>query len=411
MTQAQALKANEKLSNRGVQLFGAGFIVTDEKSKELGLGEIPELRQYIRSYRNGKDLTSRPRGVNVIDLFGLKAEDVLLRFPKIYQHLIENVKPERDQNNRATYRNNWWTFGEPRRELRNALRGLSRYIVTVATAKHRVFQFLDADILPDDKLVVVGSDDAYLFGVLSSRFHEQWSLATGGRMGVGNDPVYNNSRCFATFPFPAATPTQQARIRELAEQLDAHRKRQQVQHPALTLTDLYNVVEKLRAAQPLTAKDQTVNQQGLASVVLSLHQQLDAAVAEAYHWPAALPDAEILTRLVRLNHERAAEEQAGIIRYLRPAYQAPGQQQAALALPVEAAAVVAPEATGPQPWPTELAQQMQALRDTLQQAAQPLSAAQVAGRFRRVKPEKVEPLLATLAALSLVRQTPEGYAV
>lgn len=77
-----------------------------------------------------------------------------------------------------------------------------------------------------------------------------------------------------------------------------------------------------RANQPLSAKDQTVNQQGLASVVL-MHQQLDIAVAEAYAWSAALPDAELLTRLVRLNYERAREEQQRQVRYLRPAYQAP----------------------------------------------------------------------------------------
>jgi hypothetical protein len=171
------------------------------------------------------------------------------------------------------------------------------------------------------------------------------------------------------------------------------------------------VVEKLPANQPLTPKDQTVHQQGLASVVLSLHQQLDAAVAEAYACPPALPDAELLTRLVRLNHERAREEQAGHVRYLRPAYQAPDQQQAALALPaVAAATAVTPAATGPQAWPAELAQQMQALRDAVAQAAQSVTAAQVAAQFRRVKAEKVEPLLATLVALSLVRQTPEGYA-
>ena len=62
------------------------------------------------------------------------------------------------------------------------------------------------------------------------------ALATGGRLGIGNDPRYNKSRCFETFPFPAANSEQQARIRDLAEQLDAHRKRQQAQHPTLTLT-------------------------------------------------------------------------------------------------------------------------------------------------------------------------------
>lgn len=45
---------------------------------------------------------------------------------------------------------------------------------------------------------------------------------------------------------------------------------------------------------------------------------------------------------------------------------------------------------------------MQALCDALQQAARPLSTVQVAAGFQRVRPEKLEPLLATL---SLVRQT------
>jgi hypothetical protein len=74
------------------------------------------------------------------------------------------VKPERDQNNRATYRDNWWIFGEPRRDLRPALAGLPRYIATVETAKHRLFQFLDASILPDNMLIAIASNDAFHLG-------------------------------------------------------------------------------------------------------------------------------------------------------------------------------------------------------------------------------------------------------
>nr|WP_052647022.1 hypothetical protein [Spirosoma spitsbergense] len=232
-------------------------------------------------------------------------------------------------------------------------------------------------------------------------------------MGVGNDLVYNNSKCFATFPFPNIELEQQTRIRELAEQLDAHRKRQQAANPTLTLTDLYNVVEKLRqsdgsAGEPLTAKDQTINQQGLASVVLSLHQQIDAAVADSYGWPHNLPDSEILTRLVQLNHERAAEESAGQIRYLRPSYQAPGQQQL-IGLTTTATKTSAPVADAvKQEWPKELAQQMQAVRDTVQQSGVPLSTKQVAAFFAKTPPGKVQPLLDTLAALALLRQTADG---
>jgi hypothetical protein len=55
---------------------------------------------------------------------------------------------------------------------------------------------------------------------------------------------------------------------------------------------------------------------------------LDAAVLEAYGWADLHPltperEPELLTRLVALNHERAAEEQRGHIRWLRPDYQAP----------------------------------------------------------------------------------------
>jgi hypothetical protein len=406
---AKALRANAGLGNRGMQPMGTGFIVTRDKANELGLNDSPLLGKYIRPYLNGKDLTDRPREVLALDFFGLSEDDVLTRYPKAYQHLLENVKPEREQNNRASYRKNWWVFGEARASFRPALRNLRRYIVTPRVAKHSFFLFLDESMQADDRLVIVALDDAYHLGILSSKMHVVWSLATGGRLGVGNDPAYDKTRSFDPFPFPAATKEQQTRIQEIAEQLDAHRKRQQSLHPVLTLTDLYNVVEKLRTEQPLTDKDQIAYQLGLASVVLRLHQQLDAAVAEAYGWPMDLPDAEILHHLVRLNHERAREEQAGLVRYLRPSYQAP-EQQVPLTVPnpFTAPTITTTLSSGLQLWPTELAQQMQAIRDAVQQAEQPLLAAQVAAHFNRVKPEKVEPLLATLTALNLLRRTEAG---
>ena len=90
-----------------------------------------------------------------------------------------------------------------------------------------------------------------------------------------------------------------------------------------------------------------------------MHQQLDAAVAVAYGWPITLSDAEILTHLVQLNQQRAVEKAVGTVRYLRPKYQALGQQ-AALALPTTATATTV--AATVQPWPAELAQQMLAVR-------------------------------------------------
>jgi hypothetical protein len=90
---AVPLRANEYLSATGVKLHGAGFLVTAEKARDLGLGQLAGLDQHIRSYRHGRDITSRPRGLMIIDIDGLDIEDVRRRFPAVYQHVLTNVKP------------------------------------------------------------------------------------------------------------------------------------------------------------------------------------------------------------------------------------------------------------------------------------------------------------------------------
>jgi hypothetical protein len=301
LTSCGALIANSKLSCPGVKLHGSGFIVSQEEATNLGLGTIGNLCDNLKGYRNGKDLTDRPRGVRVIDLFGLSEDEAKLKYPTLYQHVFTHVKPERDQNNRDTYRINWWIFGEPRRDFRPALKDLPRYIATVETSKHRFFTFLDQSILPDNMLIAIASDDAFHLGVLSSSIHVTWALGAGGRLGLGNDPRYNKTKCFDPFPFPALeeTPLKQ-RIRDLGERLDAHRKRQQDLHPGLTLTGIYNVLEKLRGGDHrsphsspstnesspplLNAKEKQIHDQGLVTLLGQIHDELDAAVLEAYGW-------------------------------------------------------------------------------------------------------------------------------
>jgi len=298
--------------------------------------------------------------------------------------------------------------------MRPALSDLPRYIATVETSKHRFFVFLDKSILPDNMLVNIALDDAYALGVLSSRLHVCWALKAGGRLGVGNDPRYNKTRCFETFPFPAATDVQQARIRDLAEQLDAHRKRQQAEHPNLTMTGMYNVLEKLRADEPLTAADKKVHEQGLVSVLRQIHDDLDAAVFEAYGWPVTLTDAQILEKLVALNAERAAEETKGLIRWLRPDYQCRDQKARQAELDVEPepqpAATADVKSAKPQrhPWPKTLPEQVRVLREILSVQATPVTAKDLTKHFTRVKAEKLEELLETLVTLGQARKAGGG---
>ncbi|WP_425973632.1 DNA methyltransferase [Tepidimonas sp. HKU78] len=433
---AVALAANARISSNGVMLAGSGFIVSPEEATALGLGQVPDLERHIRPYRNGRDLTEKPRGVMVIDLFGLTAEEVRSRYPAVFQWVFERVKPERDQNNRPKLKRDWWLFGEPRQGWRAMSAGLARYIATVETAKHRLFQFLDAAILPDHKLINIALDDGFFLGVLSSRVHVIWALATGSTLE--DRPVYPKTQCLETFPFPDAdtglTDALRERIRHHAEAIDAHRKRVLAAHAELTLTGLYNVLEALRAGQPLTPKEQAVHQAGLVSVLASLHDELDEAVLAAYGWsdlaaplvgrPGAttpLPnkppeqaaaEEELLARLVACNARRAAEEAQGHVRWLRPAYQHPNGQAAvqttvALDGTDEAAPAAGPSATGPLPWPQALREQIAAVRAALGPTPQP--AVTLAARFVRRPLPAVEAVLAALADLGLAVQTPEGW--
>jgi hypothetical protein len=416
VTDAKGLRANDGLCSEGMKPHGTGFIITPEEAESLGLGRIPGLERYIRSYRNGRDVTQTSRNVMAIDFFGLEAEEARRDFPEAYQWLLEHVKPQRDARKGSSqdsdkYAELWWLFGKPRGTFRPALAGMARYIVTVKTAKHRLFTFLNEDVLFDSKLIAVASDDAFVLGVLSSSLHCAWALAAGGHLGVGNDPCYVIRSCFAAFPFPDATGPQKARIRALGEQLDGHRKRQQEQFPDLTLTGMYNVLEKLRAGDSLSAKEQTIHDQGLVAVLKDLHDELDAAVFAAYGWPDNSTDERILERLVALNAERAAEEQQGVVRWLRPEYQNPegNQPQAGLGLKLGTSKAKTKTATRrKRPWPKRTSERIQALRAFFVETEESLTAEETARRFNRAKTDDVADLLATLVDLAQLHESQDG---
>jgi hypothetical protein len=236
-------------------------------------------------------------------------------------------------------------------------------------------------------------------------------------------------------------------MRQLAEELDALRKARQAEHPGLTMTGMYKVLEKLRRGETLTAKDKQIHEQGLVSVLRQLHDELDTAVLAAYAWddlaprlvgrpggttplpdkPADQADAEetLLTRLVALNRERALEDARGHIRWLRRDFQAPGTAGplgSAGILPATGTAGILPAtgsadilpARGPQartPWPKTLPEQFQALRTALAEHTArtgPATPEQLAQTFTRAPRAKVTELLETLATLGHARRLDDG---
>lgn len=434
VTSATRLKSNSRLCWQGVKLVGDGFLVPPALAPEMAAAGSGVIKRFL----SNKDLVQVSRRLWVVDFAGLDMDAARQANPLAFQQVHDRVKPLRDQNREASRKARWWLFGRSNENMRSAVAGLDQYIVTPEVAKHRPFAFT-SPVVPDASLYVIAADSPVLLGCLSSSCHLEWSLVAGGRMGVGNDPRYN-TRCFDTYPFPDAdtglTADLQTRIGSLAAKISAHRVGRQAAHADLTLTGLYNVLAKLRSAEHLSSKERAIHERGLVSVLLTLHEELDAAVLEAYGWDDLHPaladhtpagaDArgvavdDLLERLVALNAKRAAEEAAGTVRWLRPAYQtAPAEggagvhgEQSMLDVGTGEDELTAPTATAAsaltakRPWPSGLPEQIKAVAEVITMSARPLAIADLEqhftarGRWRARLPIIVE----TLEAVGRVRR-------
>lgn len=172
---------------------------------------------------------------------------------------------------------------------------------------------------------------------------------------------------------------------------------------------MYNVLEKLRAGETLTKKEQEIHEQGLVSVLKQIHDELDAAVAEAYGWPVDFADEEILERLVALNHERAEEERRGVIRWLRPEFQNPdGVTQKQMAAEAEETPAAKPVKVKKLAWPKTLSAQAAAVQSALTIHAAPANETDLAKHFIRANKERIAELLETLTSLGKARELEDG---
>ena len=295
VTKALRMKENLGISFMG-DTKGGPFDISESQAKQVLSHPNPDGRpnsDVVRPWINGSDITRRPRGMWIIDFPpGTPIEEAAL-YEAPFEYVKQAVKPRRDSS--RTTISQWWHHERPRVEMRAAMSGLDRYIVTPRVSKHRLFVWVSTDTLPDSAVIAFAQDDDYFFGVLHSRIHELWARSQGTQLReVESGFRYTPRSTFETFPFPEPTPDQRADIVKAAKHLDSLRMGWLNPPPddvspselrRRTLTNLYN-------DPPTWLK--------LA------HDSLNEAVAAAYGWPADLADGEIIARLLELNLKREA---------------------------------------------------------------------------------------------------------
>lgn len=267
---------------QGVKLVGDFSATTHDREIVNPVTGAPVIRPLIRSRR----LLEGREPDRVIDFTGLSMREAARLHPKAFADLRRRVEPERRTNRRREIRERWWRFGWERQALRRALEGLSRYIVTAAVAKHRLFVFVPSDWLPDGSLYAIASDEAWTLGVLSSRAHRLWAHAAGGRL---RDAVtWTSRRSYSSFPFPPAAVEGRLVVGELAERIDVLR-RGILATESLTWSGLYDAI--LQQGAGLSPAMRALRQ---------LHGELDRVVLSLYGVAPDSEDHAVVERMLAL---------------------------------------------------------------------------------------------------------------
>jgi hypothetical protein len=352
---------------QGTITLGDGFELTTEEALRL-IALNPCNRDVIMPTMNAKELNSIPsqQPARYIINFRDWSEEKSRSYREPFEIVETKVKPERLLQQDATAREQWWRFLRPRMEMAEKLKGRQRCFITANTTKYLNFSEFDPRHFDfNQKFRVLTTDRWDIYAVVQSGIHEIWGRKYSGTLETRLS--YSPSECFDTFAFPAGQwQHPNPDLAALGERYHEHR-RDLMLRLWLGLTDIYNLfhapdldarldklfhkraktgdwhrAENVPPEHRATAGSLTMEEAREAIHHLrDLHRQLDQAVLTAYAWHQPGPDGpaivlghdfhevetlpendrtrytitpqarkDLLTRLLKLNHQRAAEEAA-----------------------------------------------------------------------------------------------------
>ncbi|MGA3091821.1 MAG: hypothetical protein ABSD75_24700 [Terriglobales bacterium] len=325
------LNSNAGIAFEGAKLSGEGFVVPGQAARGI-LERDSRSAQVLKPYLTGALLNGR--AVLAPDEYIITFYDyplsretapdgylgpVASEFPECLDWVDRNVKPQREELQPTTpwnrkLRQFWWQLGQWRWALDAALVRVERVLVLSRVTPHVMVDWADKTWVFSDRLTVFAVDNAEMFALLQSSFHEIWSR----RYGTTNLTLlsYSPAACFLTLPLPSEL----SGLRTISERYYLQRRSAR-ETLGEGLTDIYN-----RFHDPSERHDDIAR-------LRALHLEMDQAAAVAYGWNdldlghgfhetkqglrytiSETARGEVLDRLLALNHERHAEEEAEKIR-------------------------------------------------------------------------------------------------
>lgn len=308
------LFCNQGLCFEGLKVHGKGFILTLEEASALVM-KSPNETNVIKPFLGGTDLTSTPdcsASRFIINFSGMEREEAE-KYKLAFQIVLERVKPHRDTIKSSYHGKRFWRYWTERPELSQQLSCLRQAIAASRVGKFLSFVYVNTQNVLSDSLVIFPSEDRALFGFLQSSLHAEWAYSQGSTLrSAENGFRYTYSTCFETIPLFDFSMAFE--VREGAERYYAFRQAYMTSQQC-GVTDVYN---RFHDPDKTSSEIQTLRE---------MHVDMDQAVAVAYGWSDLDLDhgfqqtkqgirftiseparREVLQRLLKLNHERYAEE-------------------------------------------------------------------------------------------------------
>ena len=310
-TEVRPIEQRRGLAFKGDMPGGTGFLIPANRAREW-TARNSHWNEVLQPYLTAEDLlqaVGQAPGRWAI-CFHDWPEVRARTYRELFEIVERDVKPQRLQNNRALYRENWWKFSEYRKTLHEILPRTSHVIVRAMVSETPLFLRVSANHCFSNLVVVLALDDWTTVGILNSQIHEIWYRKQGG--GMKQDLRYTPSTCFETFPLPIHQAAHDHLGKTFHDAiLGAAEKR------GIALTPFWNLVNSPECNESDVRQIRSLRDRLTEEVAATYDLKIDFRFGHykdhANRWRYTMhPEAaeQVYLALVELNAEQAAEERA-----------------------------------------------------------------------------------------------------
>ena len=227
---ARPINELDKLITGSKPLDDGNFVLDHNERAEL-ISETPELDRFIRPYQGAAEFING--FIRWVIATPLIPPDVM----RSSQKLMERIDATRKWRASRQSITSVGLSNQPTQWHLTIIPNEPFLAVPNTSSERRDYApigWISPPVVPNQKLRILQNATLEIFALLTSRMHMAWLGHIGGRLK--SDYSYSSGLVYNTFPWPDASPTQRAKIEELAQDvLDAREA-----HPTSSLADLYD---------------------------------------------------------------------------------------------------------------------------------------------------------------------------